>query len=155
MKASTFLKTFAAAAVVLAAASVPASAQTYKYTVCKDGSTYLSRARGVCGQHGGVDPKRSELANRTLKYNLPQEQEKAQRRTFEQRMKSELEALKEHQKAEREALASNQKSERQSIEAQKKVNEANQKEQHRIAEANKHAIKDNEKAIKKAAKPKP
>ena len=162
MNASGFLKTFAVAAVVLAASSATANAQA-SYTVCKDGTTWLVRGYGVCGQHGGVDPKRSELARRTLNPNLPRDVERARRQEFEQRMKYELHVLHERQKAERDALNERQRNERLALESQKKAYEANQKNAHRTEEANrqavkraeearKHAVKENEKEIKKAQK---
>lgn len=76
-----------ATAVLFAAGSAPASAQgRNKYTVCKDGTTWLSRAGGVCGRHGGVDPKRSTVANQTLNAYWPRDIELARRREFERRM---------------------------------------------------------------------
>jgi len=69
--------------------SARASAQgRSKYTVCKDGTTWLSRAEGVCGRHGGVDPKRSTVANQTLNPYWPRDIELARRREFERRMMS-------------------------------------------------------------------
>ena len=152
MTPAGYLKTFAVAAAVLAASSATASAQSSQYTVCKDGTTWLVRGTGVCGQHGGVDPKRSELARRSLNANAPRELERARRREFEQRMKNQIHALHEHQKVEREALNEHQRNERQALEAQKKTYEANQKVAKRAEEARKHAIKENEKEIKKAQK---
>ena len=84
-----YLHIVCAAAVLLVAGSAQASAQgKNKYTVCKDGTTWLSRAQGVCGRRGGVDPKRSSVANQTLNPYWPQDIELARRREFERRMMS-------------------------------------------------------------------
>jgi hypothetical protein len=68
------------------AGSAAASAQANKYTVCKDGTVWMERGRGACGGHGGVDPRRSGLANRSLNPKLPREVEIMRRREFERRM---------------------------------------------------------------------
>ena len=156
MNASGYIRSFIGAALVLAAGSARANAQARSYTVCKDGTTWLVRGHGVCGGHGGVDPRRSELANRTLNPNWPKRVEEARRHEFEDRMKAERRALDERQRLEREALNSQQRTERQSLEAQKKSVEANEKFERKNIEANdkaaKKAAEENEKAIKKAQK---
>ena len=85
----SYLHIACATAVLLVAGSAQASAQgRNKYTVCKDGTTWMSRAQGVCGRHGGVDPKRSGIANQTLNPYWPRDIELARRREFERRMMS-------------------------------------------------------------------
>lgn len=80
-----------AVAALLVVGSAPASAQgKNKYTVCKDGTTWLSRANGICGRHGGVDPKRSGIANQTLNPYWPPDIEVARRREFERRLMSNI-----------------------------------------------------------------
>lgn len=89
MHSLRYLQIACAAAALLAGGSAKASAQARnKYTVCKDGTTWLSRAQGVCGRHGGVDPKRSGIANQTLNPYWPRDIELARRREFERRMMS-------------------------------------------------------------------
>ena len=79
-----------AVAVMIAAGSAQASAQASKYTVCKDGTTWMIRGAGVCGGRGGVDPRRSTLANRSLNPSWPRDIEIRRRREFERRMMQDI-----------------------------------------------------------------
>jgi hypothetical protein len=84
--------------VLLATGGASAAAQANKYTVCKDGTTWMERGRGACGGHGGVDPKRSAAANRSLSPTWPRDIEIARRREFERRMIEDIRLQRERQR---------------------------------------------------------
>jgi hypothetical protein len=75
---------------MVAAGTAPANAQASRYTVCKDGTTWMTRGAGICGGRGGVDPKRSTLANRSLNARWPRDIEIRRRREFERRMMQDI-----------------------------------------------------------------